>query len=90
MFKQRYLKKLWVKFYSFGLMEAEFPAESEYKNQNVFLHELCLLELLKDEYPTSPKTAKIVNFQAEKSRKVQDKIFSFFFYRSGVYHPSGT
>ena len=60
-------------------MEAEFPAESEYNNQNVFLHELCLLEWLKDEYPKSPKTAKIANFQMEKSRKVQGKIFSFFF-----------
>ena len=63
-------------------MEAEFPAESENNNQNVFLYELCLLESLKDEYPKSPKTAKIANFQTKKSRKVIGKILFFLSKRS--------
>ena len=43
-------------------MEAEFSAESENYNQNIFLYELCLLDWLKGEYSTSLKNAKIANF----------------------------
>ena len=59
-------------------MEAEFPAESEYNNQNDFLHELCLLEWLKDEYPNPPKPQKLPIFKRKNLEKSKVKFFLFF------------
>ena len=47
-------------------MEAEFSAELENYNQNIFLYELRLLDGLKEEYPKCPQRTKIANFQTKK------------------------